>query len=121
MTPLLPFPAASAGLLATWLLLNQSLSPGISFWRRSFRCWWLGIDGAEAAESPGSAAGAILVCLSLVLADIVRSNLAVAGSSSALAGGSGNPASSKSLLTCEIPMGWRRWPASSPPRPVPCG
>ena len=78
MMRLLPFPLVSAGLLGLWLLLNQSLSAGQ---------FLLGVvlalvgGWALAALRPPKTrvrrAGAILRLSSLVLADIVRSNVAV--------------------------------------------
>lgn len=78
MTRLLPFPVVSAGLLATWLLLNQSLSLGqvVLGGAVSVAGGW-----AFAALEPPKARvrrlGAILRLSLLVLADIVRSNVAV--------------------------------------------
>jgi multicomponent K+:H+ antiporter subunit E len=78
MTRLLPFPLVSAGLLGLWLLLNQTFSPG-----QILLGVVLALAGgwALAALQPPKArirrVGAILLLSSLVLADIVRSNIAV--------------------------------------------
>jgi multicomponent K+:H+ antiporter subunit E len=78
MTRLLPFPLASAGLLGLWLLLNQALSPGQIVLGVALA---LAGGWALAALQPPKARvrrpGAILRLSSLVLADIVRSNIAV--------------------------------------------
>lgn len=79
MTRLLPFPFVTGGLFILWLLLNQTLSPGHL------------ILGAIAALAGGWALralqppkarvrrlGAVFRLSALVLADIVRSNVAVA-------------------------------------------
>ena len=79
MTRLLPFPLVSAGLLVLWLLLNRTLSLG-----QILLGLVVALAGgwALAALQPPKARirrpGAILRLTSLVLADIVRSNLAVA-------------------------------------------
>jgi len=79
MTRLLPFPLASAGLLAFWLLVNQTLSLGqiligVSV---SLMGGW-----AFAALQPPRARPrrliAILRLTAFVIADIIRSNIAVA-------------------------------------------
>jgi multicomponent K+:H+ antiporter subunit E len=78
MTRLLPFPLVSAGLLGLWLLLNQALSPGQILLGVALA---LAGGWALAALQPPKARvgrpGAILRLSSLVLADIVRSNIAV--------------------------------------------
>jgi multicomponent K+:H+ antiporter subunit E len=78
MTRLLPFPLVSAGLLGLWLLLNQALSPGQIVLGVALA---LAGGWALAALQPPKARvrrpGAILRLSSLVLADIVRSNIAV--------------------------------------------
>jgi multicomponent K+:H+ antiporter subunit E len=78
MTRLLPFPLVSAGLLVLWLLLNQALSLGQLFLGSVVA---LAGGWALAALQPPKARvrrlGAILRLSSLVLADIVRSNIAV--------------------------------------------
>jgi multicomponent K+:H+ antiporter subunit E len=79
MTWLLPFPIASASLLLLWLLLNQSLSLGHFILGVVVAC----VGGlALAALHPPKAHprrfGAICRLAALVLADIARSNIAVA-------------------------------------------
>lgn len=75
----LPYPLLSLWLLAMWLLLNQSLAPG--HWLLGAL---LGLGGALVLAGLQSPAGrvrrvrAILGLAALVLADVVRSNLAVA-------------------------------------------
>lgn len=79
MSRVLPYPILSAALLALWLLLNESLSPGQI------------LLGSVVAVGAGKAMGAlrpekvrlrrpdlILKLLGVVLVDVVRSNLAVA-------------------------------------------
>lgn len=79
MTRLLPFPLVTAGLFAVWLLLNQVLSLGQVLLGGA-----VGLAGGWAltALRPPNARvrqlGTILRLSSLVLADIVRSNIAVA-------------------------------------------
>lgn len=79
MSRWLPYPLLSLALLALWLLLNQSLTPG-----QVILGVVLGIGGAlalTALEPPKlrlRRPGAILELTFLVLADIVRSNIAVA-------------------------------------------
>lgn len=79
MRRLVPFPVVSASLLALWLLLNQSVAPGHIFLGIA-----VGIVGgwALARLNPPNARprrlGAIFRLAALVLADIVRSNIAVA-------------------------------------------
>ena len=79
MTRLLPFPLVSAGLLVLWLLLNQTLSLGPDPSRQRGRR--LSAGGHSAALQLPKARvrrpGAILRLSALVLADIVRSNIAV--------------------------------------------
>jgi multicomponent K+:H+ antiporter subunit E len=78
MIRLLPFPIVSASLLVLWLLLNQALSPGHILWGGAVAL----IGGwALAALRPPKArpkrVATILRLAALVLADIVRSNIAV--------------------------------------------
>lgn len=80
MSRWLPFPLMSAGLLAMWLLLNQSLSPG----QIAIGCI-IAIVGPRWMASlelpPGSLRFPALVIARLsfrVLMDIIRSNAAVA-------------------------------------------
>lgn len=78
MSRLIPFPTVSAGLFVLWLVLNQTVSPGQML---------LGLAGAliggwslAALEPPRTRPRRIFACLNLlalVLADIVRSNIAV--------------------------------------------
>jgi multicomponent K+:H+ antiporter subunit E len=79
MTRLLPFPLVTAGLFAVWLLLNQVLSLGQVLLGGAVA---LAGGWALTALQPPNAQvrrlGAILRLSSLVLADIVRSNIAVA-------------------------------------------
>jgi multicomponent K+:H+ antiporter subunit E len=79
MRRLLPFPIASAAVLALWLLLNQSLSLGhfllggvvalVGGWT---------LAALELPKARPRRLGALCRLLALVLADIVRSNIAVA-------------------------------------------
>jgi multicomponent K+:H+ antiporter subunit E len=78
MTRLLPFPIVSAGLLVLWLLLNQTLSPGHLLLGAAAAL----VGGwALTALSPPKAhprrLAAMLHLAGLVVADIVRSNIAV--------------------------------------------
>lgn len=79
MTRWLPYPLVSLALLVLWLLLNQSLGPGQFILGAA-----LAVGGAlalTALEPPNlrlRRPGAILELSFLVLADIVRSNIAVA-------------------------------------------
>jgi multicomponent K+:H+ antiporter subunit E len=80
MSRLLPFPLASAGLFVFWLLLNQTLSPG----QVLLGALVAAIGGwAFAALDPPHLRprrSALIVRLAAtVIADIVRSNIAVAG------------------------------------------
>jgi multicomponent K+:H+ antiporter subunit E len=79
MTRLLPYPWMSAFLLAVWLLLNQSVSAG----HIGLGCVLAIIGGrVMTAVAPPKASlrrpGAILRLTARVLADILRSNVAVA-------------------------------------------
>jgi multicomponent K+:H+ antiporter subunit E len=80
MTRLLPFPIVSASLLVLWLVLNQTLSPGhvLLGGAAALVGGW-----ALAALQPPKARPRRLVvifCLAaFVIADIVRSNIAVGG------------------------------------------
>jgi multicomponent K+:H+ antiporter subunit E len=78
MTRLLPFPFMTACLLVLWLILNQALSPGHVLLGGAIAL----VAGRvfTALEPPRARvrrAGAALRLASLVLADIVRSNIAV--------------------------------------------
>ena len=87
MTRLIPFPLKAAFLFVVWLLLNQSVSPG----NIVLGCL-LAIIGARvmtALETPMLRMrhpGAILRLAMLVIADITRSNIAVARIITGLAG-----------------------------------
>lgn len=80
MSRLVPSPLASASLLALWLLLNQSLSPGqillgavvalIGGWA---------LVPLELPKLRPRRLGAIFRLATVVIIDIVKSNLAVAG------------------------------------------
>ena len=78
MTRLLPFPLVSAGLLAFWLLLNQTLSPG-HFLLGSVVAL-IGGWGLAALQPPKARPrrpDRILLLAALVFVDIVMSNIAV--------------------------------------------
>jgi multicomponent K+:H+ antiporter subunit E len=80
MTRLLPFPIASASVLVLWLLLNQSLSQGHILLGGAVAL----VGGwALSALAPPRARprrlGLLFRLAVLVVADIVRSNVAVAG------------------------------------------
>ena len=78
MTRLLPFPLVSAGLLGLWLLLNQALSLGQILLGSVLALaggWALAV--LQLPKARVRRVGAILRLSSLVLADIVRSNIAV--------------------------------------------
>ncbi len=79
MTRWLPYPYLSVGLLAMWLLLNQSVSPGHLILGTVLAI--LGPLAARPLELPRAKVGQPLMILNLlwvVLEDIVRSNIAVA-------------------------------------------
>jgi multicomponent K+:H+ antiporter subunit E len=80
MTRLLPFPLVSAGLLVLWLLLNQAVSPGHLLLGLLIA---LGGGWGLAALAPDPVRlrrpGVALVLFGTVVADILRSNIAVAG------------------------------------------
>ncbi len=78
MTRLLPFPLMAAVLLVLWLLLNQALSVGHLLLGGAIALaggWAFGL--LEPPEARVRRVGAIVRLTSLVLADIVRSNIAV--------------------------------------------
>lgn len=80
MTRLFPRPLASVGLLALWLLLNQTISLGHALLGGAIAL--MGGWAFAALELPKARPrrlGAMFRLASLVLADIVRSNIAVAG------------------------------------------
>lgn len=79
MRRLLPFPVASVSLLLVWLLLNQTIAPGHVL----FGCvvaivgGWM-LTALEPSKAHLRRAGAAFRLAGLVLADIARSNVAVA-------------------------------------------
>ena len=80
MTRLLPFPLASAGLLALWLLLNQTLSLGQILLGGAVALLvggWASRAASRRKRGSGGSAS-IFRLAALVVADIVRSNIAVA-------------------------------------------
>ncbi|MGE0653639.1 MAG: Na+/H+ antiporter subunit E [Alphaproteobacteria bacterium] len=80
MTRLIPFPITSAGLLVLWLLLNQTFSPGHIF--LGIVVALVGGRALSALQAPTTRLRRLLVVArltGLVLADIARSNIAVAG------------------------------------------
>ena len=79
MSRLLPFPLTSVSLVALWLLLNQTLSLGHFLLGGAIAVvggWALA--ALEPPKSRPQRLGATLRLVALVLADIVRSNIAVA-------------------------------------------
>jgi len=78
MTRLLPFPIASAGLLILWLLLNQTLSLGHILLGGAVALvgGWV-LSALEPPKARLRRLGAMFRLAALVLADIVRSNVAV--------------------------------------------
>jgi multicomponent K+:H+ antiporter subunit E len=78
MTRLLPFPLITACLLVLWLLLNQAVSPGHLFLGTAIAlvAGWV-FTALEQPRVRIRQAGVVLRLLSLVLVDIVRSNIAV--------------------------------------------
>jgi multicomponent K+:H+ antiporter subunit E len=80
MKRLLPFPLASAGVLVLWLLLNQSLSIGhIVLGSVVALVGGWALARLEVPKARVRRLGAICRLLGLVLTDIIRSNIAVAG------------------------------------------
>ena len=79
MSRLVPFPFASAGLLGFWLLLNQSLSLGHILLGTALALvgGWV-LATLELPNARTRRLGAIIRLAGLVVADIVRSNIAVA-------------------------------------------
>lgn len=79
MTRILPFPITSASVLVLWLLLNQSLSLGQFFLGSAVALigGWM-VAALDVPKARPRRLGAIVRLAALVLADIVRSNFAVA-------------------------------------------
>jgi len=80
MTRLVPFPFASVSLLVLWLLLNQTLSVGHILLGGAIALvggWSLAI--LQPPKARLRRLGAIFRLLALVVVDVVRSNIAVAG------------------------------------------
>lgn len=78
MTRVLPFPLMSAGLLALWLLLNQTLSPGQVLLGGAVALgggWMLAL--LQPPKARLRRPKAVIRLSMLVLSDIVRSNIAV--------------------------------------------
>jgi multicomponent K+:H+ antiporter subunit E len=79
MRRILPFPTASAGILALWLLLNQSLSPGhflLGGVAALVGGWTLAV--LELPKARPRRLGAMCRLLARALKDVLRSNIAVA-------------------------------------------
>jgi multicomponent K+:H+ antiporter subunit E len=79
MTRLLPFPMASASVLVLWLLLNQSLSPGHILLGGAIAlvAGWA-LSTLDSPRARPRRLGVLFRLAVLVVADIVRSNVAVA-------------------------------------------
>jgi multicomponent K+:H+ antiporter subunit E len=79
MTWLLPHPLVSAGLLVLWLLLNMTMSAGqIVLGSAVALAGGWALHALRPPKARIGRPGAILLLFSLVFADIVRSNVAVA-------------------------------------------
>ena len=79
MTRLLPFPIASASVLVLWLLLNQSLSPGhILLGGAVALVGGWALSALDPPRARPRRLGLLFRLAVLVVADIVRSNVAVA-------------------------------------------
>jgi multicomponent K+:H+ antiporter subunit E len=79
MTRLLPYPIASAGLLLLWLLLNQSLSPGhVLLGAAAALVGGWSLSALDLPKLRLRRAGVLFHLVALVIADITRSNIAVA-------------------------------------------
>ena len=79
MTRLFPFPLASAGLLILWLMLSQTLAPGqIILGILASLIGGLTLAALHTPKMRIQQLGALLRLSALVIADIVRSNIAVA-------------------------------------------
>jgi multicomponent K+:H+ antiporter subunit E len=80
MTRIVPFPIASASLLVLWLLLNQTLSPGhILLGGAVALIGGWALSALEVPKARPRRLAALFRLAALVLSDIVRSNIAVAG------------------------------------------
>jgi multicomponent K+:H+ antiporter subunit E len=79
MTKLVPYPLASAGLLALWLLLNQTASLGQLLIGAAVALvgGWM-LSALELRNARPRRIGAIFRLAARVIEDIVRSNIAVA-------------------------------------------
>lgn len=79
MTWLFPFPLASAGLFVLWLLLFQTLSPGHILLGAAIAVFggWA-FSALEPPHTRPRRLGAVIQLTGLVVADIIRSNIAVA-------------------------------------------
>jgi multicomponent K+:H+ antiporter subunit E len=79
MTRILPFPIASASVLVLWLLLNQSFSLGQFLLGSAVALvgGWM-LAALEVPKARPRRLDSIVRLIALVLADIVRSNFAVA-------------------------------------------
>jgi multicomponent K+:H+ antiporter subunit E len=78
MTRWLPFPLLSTCLLAMWLLLNQTIAPGqvlLGGMLALLGGWIMAV--LQPARARVRRPGAVIRLLLLVIADIVRSNIAV--------------------------------------------
>jgi multicomponent K+:H+ antiporter subunit E len=76
---LLPYPLATAGLFVLWLLLSQSLAPGqILIGAAAALAGGLALTALELPKVRARRLGTMIRLVALVLADIIRSNIAVA-------------------------------------------
>jgi multicomponent K+:H+ antiporter subunit E len=79
MRRFLPFPLAAAGLFVLWLLLNQSWTSGqILLGSAAALAWVWALTALQPPNTRIRRIGAIFALASRVLADIIRSNIAVA-------------------------------------------
>lgn len=79
MRRLLPYPLAAAGLLVLWLLLNQSLTWGqLLIGAVAALACGLALTALEVPNVRARRLGTMIRLVALVLADIIRSNIAVA-------------------------------------------
>lgn len=79
MSWLIPFPTVSAALFALWLILNQSISPGhVLLGLVAGLAGGWSLSALEPLRTRPRRLPAVLKLLALVLADILRSNIAVA-------------------------------------------